>query len=68
MSELNTKPSQYQLNQELVELVAYTVEAIAKSKGYPVYPREAEVVLVLQALYLVNAAIKAAMEVKDEKV
>ena len=49
-------------NQELIELIAGAVQTIAESKGYLTYPKEAEIGLVLQALYLVNVAIKTQEE------
>jgi len=45
-------------NQELVGLVAQTVQTIAKHKGYAAYPKEVDIKLVLEALALVNIAIK----------
>lgn len=55
------KNQQYQqwLNPELISLVAYTVEAMAKSQGYSTYPKEEEVKQVLQGLCIIDAAIKA---------
>jgi len=47
-------------NKELVKLVAQTVEDIASIKGYLTWPKEAEVELVLRALYLVNIAMEVA--------
>lgn len=45
-------------NEQLVKEVTYTVEEIAKAKGYMTYPKYDEVELVLTALYIVNEAIK----------
>jgi len=42
----------------LISLIAYIVKALAEAKGYPSYPKEEEVELVLQGLYIVNEAIK----------
>ena len=49
-------------NQELINLVSQTVQTIAKYKNYLAYPKETDVELVLQALYLVNMAIKTQEE------
>ena len=57
--ERTMSKNQWLINQELVSLVTHTVQAIAKAKGYATYPEEDGVRLVLQALYLVNIAIKA---------
>lgn len=46
------------LDENLVNLVAQTVKDIAEEKGWLTYPKEAEVRLILTALYIVNEAIK----------
>ena len=52
------KKEQQWTNLELISLIAYIVKALAEAKGYPSYPKEEEVELVLQGLYIVNEAIK----------
>jgi hypothetical protein len=46
------------LSEELVNQVVITVEDIAKVKGYKVYPKRHDVVMVLTALMIVNEAIR----------
>ena len=59
MSKSFTRRNQQWLSPELVSLIVYATKAIAKAKGYLTYPKEGEVKLVLQGLYIVNMAIKA---------
>lgn len=52
--------------EQVVRLVASTVEDTAKVKGYQTYPKYHEVKMVLEALMIVNKALKR-VEEKDGK-
>ena len=65
MSKSSMNKNQEWLNQELVSLVAYTVKAMAEGKGYLTYPKQEEVRIVLQALHIVNTAIKTKEKEKN---
>jgi hypothetical protein len=54
------------IDKQLITLVTQTVKDIAKVKGYSVYPKEHDVVMVLTALMIVSEALNK-LEVKDAR-